>query len=257
MILNDFTHSQAVRPRFRQLAEARRFAETEGHGNKSLNRNCIALFTLALIACSGKPYVVEPEERAESVRTHRLFVASHGWHTGIVVPARDLNEVVPELENRFGAVPYYEVGWGDKKFYQAREATTGLALQAIFRSEGVVLHVVGVPTDPRLFFAGNEVLETCISESGMKSLKAFLAGSFSRDSAGRLSPLSQGLYRDSQFYLGEGRYHLMNTSNKWTAKALRSAGMGISPAFKLTAGSVMSYLRSNPWPCEGAATAPQ
>jgi hypothetical protein len=119
-----------VRLRFRQWAEARRFAETEGNGTKSLNRSCIALFTLALAACSGKPYVVEPEEREESVRTHRLFVASHGWHTGIIVPARELNDVVPELESRFGAVPYYEVGWGDKKFYQAREATTGLALQA-------------------------------------------------------------------------------------------------------------------------------
>jgi uncharacterized protein (TIGR02117 family) len=255
--LNGFSHRQAVRPRFRQLAEARLFAERRGHGNKSLNWICIALFTLALIACSGKPYVVEPEERAGSVRSHRLFVVSHGWHTGIIVSARDLNDVVPELESRFGAVPYYEVGWGDKKFYQAREATTGLALQAIFRSEGAVLHVVAIPGHPQDYFFGSEVLETCVPDAGRISLKSFLSGSFTRDASGQAIALSKGIYRDSQFYLGEGRYNLFNTSNKWTAKALRSAGMDISPAFKLTAGSVMSYLRSNPWPCEGAATAPQ
>jgi uncharacterized protein (TIGR02117 family) len=255
--LNELTHRQTVRLRFRQLAEARRFAETEGNDNRSLNRNCIALFTLVLFACSGKPYVVEPEEHAGSVRSHRLFVASHGWHTGIIVPARDLNDVAPELENRFGAVPYYEVGWGDKKFYQAREATTGLALQAIFRSEGAVLHVVAIPGDPQHYFFGSEVLETCVTDSGLISLNSFLSDSFTRDSSGQVMALSKGIYRNSQFYLGEGRYNLLNTSNKWTAKALRSAGMDISPAFKLTAGSVMSYLRSNQWPCDGAATAPQ
>jgi uncharacterized protein (TIGR02117 family) len=215
-------------------------------------RNCIVLFAVALTACSGKPYVVEPANDAAPFYPKRLFVASHGWHTGIIVPARDLNQVVPELEGRFGPVAYYEVGWGDKKFYQAREGTISLALQAIFRSEGAVLHVVGVPVDPRVFFAGSEVVETCISASGMKSLKAFLSGSFSRDAAGRLIPLSRGIYRDSQFYLGEGRYNLLNTSNKWTAKALRSAGMAISPAFKLTAGSIMNYLRLHRRRCRAA-----
>jgi uncharacterized protein (TIGR02117 family) len=219
------------------------------NANKSLHRNCIVLFALALIACSGKPYVVEPENNTASIYPIRLFVVSHGWHTGIVVPARELNSVVPELESRFGVVPYYEIGWGDKMFYQAREGTTDLALQAIFRSEGAVLHVVAVPTDPRVFFSGSGVTGTCISVAGLKSLKAFLAGSFSRDAAGRLIPLSQGIYRGSQFYLGEGRYHLLNTSNKWTAKALRSAGMDILPAFKLTAGSIMRYLQSNRRPC--------
>jgi hypothetical protein len=37
----------------------------------------------------------------------------------------------------------------------------------------------------------------------------------------------------------------MNTCNKWTAKGLKSAGMDISPMFKLTAGSVMSAVIEN------------
>lgn len=213
----------------------------------------IIVLSLALIACSGKPYVVEPERHDESVRLNRLFVVSHGWHTGLIIPARHLNDVVPELESRFGLVPYYEVGWGDKEFYRAREITTGLTLQAMFWSEGAVLHVVAIPSDPTDYFLGSKVLETCISESELKSLKAFLASSFSRNSTGQVSALSKGIYRESQFYDGEGRYNPLNTSNKWTAKALQSAGMGISPAFRLTAGSVMSYLRSNQRPCGAAA----
>lgn len=241
---------------FRKSRE-RASAETLAAAKRKIIGGGIVLFALALIACSGKPYAVEPEQKGEAVSLNPLFVVSHGWHTGLIIPARHLNDVVPELEGRFGPVPYYEIGWGDKAFYQAREITTGLTLQAIFRSEGAVLHVVAIPGDPRDYFSGSEVLETCIPESGLSSLKTFLAGSFARDSAGRLIALSKGIYRDSQFYHGVGRYNLLNTSNKWTAKALRSAGMDISPAFRLTAGSVMSYLRSNRRPCATAAGALQ
>lgn len=213
---------------------------------------CIVLLALALTACPGNPSTIKPEQHGKAPRLNRVFVASHGWHTGLIVPARPLNNLIPELADRFGSVNYYEIGWGDKEFYQAREITLRLALQAIFRSEGAVLHVVAVPIDPRVYFAGGQVLEICIAESELASLNAFLANSFARGSAGRVVALSRGLYRDSQFYAGKGRYSLLNTSNKWTAKALASAGLDISPAFMLTAGSLMSYLRSNPRPCDTA-----
>jgi len=34
----------------------------------------------------------------------------------------------------------------------------------------------------------------------------------------------------------------MNTCNTWTAKGLKSAGLDISTAFKLSAESIMDYL---------------
>ncbi|MFY3756190.1 DUF2459 domain-containing protein, partial [Escherichia coli] len=39
-----------------------------------------------------------------------------------------------------------------------------------------------------------------------------------------------------------GRYGILNTCNKWTAKGLQSAGIEIEPALKLTAGSVISAM---------------
>ena len=62
--------------------------------------------------------------------------------------------------------------------------------------------------------------------------------------------LGAGIYGDSQFYRGAGEYYLTNTCNKWTAKALQSAGMDISPGFKLTADSVMGYIKE--WQQEAA-----
>ncbi|MGR9085714.1 MAG: TIGR02117 family protein [Gammaproteobacteria bacterium] len=207
------------------------------------------LLTLALFACSGEPFVVEPEHHDPAERLHRLLVTNHGWHTGLIIPARHLNALIPEFEDRFASAAYYELGWGDQDFYQAREIATGLAVQALFWSTGAAIHVVAVPGDPREYFSGSEILEICIDEPGLNSLKAFLANSFAPGIHGQVVELSKGIYRESRFYAGTGRYSLLNTSNTWTAKALKSAGVAINPTFSLTAGSVMHALGADPGEC--------
>lgn len=219
-----------------------------------MSRIRLVLLALALGACSYKPEVVEPRKVHGTARSSLVYVVSHGWHTGLIVPAAPVNGIAPELADRFGAVRYYEIGWGDKGFYQAQEITTGLSLQAMLWSVGTILHVVAVPEDPRRQFAGSEILQTCVSDAELASLRAFLASSFARDSRGRVFERSKGIYGDSQFYDGEGRYHLLNTCNTWTAKALRSAGLEIDPGFKLTARSVMDAVRSKQRPCDMPAT---
>lgn len=205
------------------------------------------IFFVALVvaACSGKPYVVKPaSEPSETIRSYPIFVANHGWHTGLIIPAPYLNQTIPDLKERFGAAAYYEIGWGDKGFYQAQEITTGLSLQAMFWSEGAVMHVVAVPDSPGKYFTHSEVVHACLTSEQMSSLATFVAKSFARDSQGSVVHLKQGIYGNSQFYDGEGRYYLLNTCNKWTAKGLQSAGMNISPSLSLTSESVMSVIRT-------------
>ena len=93
-------------------------------------------------------------------------MVSHGWHAGLIVPASELNQLVPELGLRFGNVPYYELGWGDKGFYQSQEITTGLTLQGMFWSEGAVMHLVAVPHAPKAV-PGNSNL--CLTLFGVQS----------------------------------------------------------------------------------------
>jgi uncharacterized protein (TIGR02117 family) len=205
----------------------------------------IILLTLAITACSGKPYVVKPAlESSDVIRSYPLFVVSHGWHTGLIIPASFLNQTIPDLKDRFGDAAYYEIGWGDKGFYQAQEITTGLTLQAMFWSEGAIMHIVAVPDSPSKYFGQSEVVSTCLTYEQTSSLSTFVSNSFAHDPQRHIVRLKQGIYGNSQFYDGEGRYYLLNTCNKWTAKGLQSAGVDISPSLSLTSESVMSAIRA-------------
>lgn len=204
--------------------------------------------------CTGKPAVVD----ADAARSVPVWVVSHGWHTGLIVPSGPIDARIADLPRRFGRAPpaHYEIGWGDKGFYQAQDVTSGLALRALFRSTGAILHVVAVPErDPRMAFAASEVVETCLTPSQVGSLANFIAASFALDDTGGVVRLGRGLYGESQFYDAVGRYSMLETCNTWTARALEHAGVDVSPAWKLTAGSVMRAIRSGAQACPPEAAA--
>ena len=205
-------------------------------------KNFILLIIIILAGCSAKPYIVSYAEEFEGSGQNEVYVVSHGWHTGFVIPAPEIQGVIPELERRFGNTPYIEFGWGDKGFYQAKETTLGLTLRAIFWPTESVVHSVAVPQKVEEYFSNSEVAKLCLSDGELSALIGFISRSFFRDKSGNLLELQKGIYGDSQFYSGVGDFYLMNTCNRWTAKGLKSIGMDISPKLKLTAGSVMNYL---------------
>jgi uncharacterized protein (TIGR02117 family) len=196
-----------------------------------------------LTACSSKPYAVKYAEMPALTGQEEIYIVSHGWHTGIVVPAKKIQNQLPQLRERFGDIPYIEFGWGDKDYYQAKEITTGLTLNAILWPTESVIHAVAVPMEVDKYFANSVVEILCLRGKEYSSVLRFISESFYKDEHGEIVELKGGIYGNSQFYKGVGNFYFMNTCNKWTAKGLKSAGMDISPTFKLTADSIMDYVR--------------
>ena len=203
----------------------------------------ILIFLLVLYGCSAKPYSVKSQETFSATGGNEVYVVSHGWHTGFVVSIKDIQMKIPKLNNRFASSQYIEFGWGDRRFYQAKESTSGLAMRAAFWPTESVVHVVPVSQNLYQFVPDIEVERLCLTDSELSSLIDFIVNSFYKDNEGEVVELQTGIYGYNQFYKGVGDYYLMNTCNNWTAKGLRSAGMNISTTFKLTAGSVMSYVK--------------
>lgn len=191
--------------------------------------------------CSELPKAHSPDE-IDKVRPHQIFVVSHGWHTGVIVPAAPMLQQSAELRRRFPDAQYFEFGWGDQGFYQAEEITSALTIQALFWPTPSVVHVVSLWAGPSYVFPSAPYQSLCIGDKGLQSLQRFLLASVALDAQQAWQPQGEGLYGDSQFYHGVGQYHLFHTCNTWTAKALQSAGLPLSAHFKLTAGRVMSSL---------------
>lgn len=204
----------------------------------------IIAVVIAILAssCATLPRANRSHTATSGARENRIYVASHGWHTGIILESGNLNELMPSLEKRFPHADYYEIGWGDAGFYQAERITVKITLNAVFLPSDTVVHLVGLNGNPIEYFSTSEVQEVSISDEGMKSLCAFVESSFARDEKGVPKMLGAGLYGDSQFYEGEGKYHFINGCNKWTAKALHSGGVDINPLLKITSASVMGEI---------------
>ena len=204
--------------------------------------NHYLLITLLIAAnvliITTKCFATELEKSAKN----EVYVVNHGWHTGFVVHASEIQKEIPELKQRFGNAPYIEFGWGDKEFYQANEITPDITLKAIFLPTESVLHAVAVSSEADKYFKHSEVHKFCLEDLELKSLVDFISNSFYRDESGSILKLNHGIYGDSQFYKAKGNFHIFNTCNKWTAKGLESTGMKISTTFKLTAGSIMTFL---------------
>lgn len=91
---------------------------------------------------------------------------NHGWHSGIVVERADLLKRLPGLALGEGSL--VEIGWGEERFYQARETTLGMALRAVLQPNASVLQVVPFTGSPPRYFAAAEVAEVGTDEAATR-----------------------------------------------------------------------------------------
>jgi hypothetical protein len=161
------------------------------------------LFCSALAACAHQP-TCEP--------TRTLYVVDHGWHSGIVVEREELVRRLPALAADLPGAPYLEIGWGEERFYRARETTLGMALRAVLRPNPSVLQVVPFSEIPHSTRVHTD-------DAGYAATLDFIAATF-KPQLRRLGPSQYGA---GWFYPAKGSFHLFNTCNNWVNAALDKA----------------------------------
>ena len=172
-----------------------------------------------------------------------VFVVSHGYHAGIVVPRRALAEqssrrglsALGYVATRFAGYDRVEIGWGDEGFYREvptlKSLTVALALRALLRpGNPSVLHVVGIEDDPRAMFPNSDLVRVDLGEAGFERLADKLDATFTRGPDGvRPEELGPGLYGASLFFRANGAFHVLNVCNHWIAGLLDAAGVPTAP----------------------------
>lgn len=206
-----------------------------------MRAGCMLIFASLLAACTAGLVNSTTINECEELRT--FYIINHGIHTGIAVKRKDLTNIVSALENDLDSAEYIEVGWGDERFYQARTATLGLAIQAMLWPTSAVLHVVGIPDTPQRYFPGNEILEISVPQPGYEKLLAYIADTFERTDDGQTTRLGPGLYGNSHFYRAKGDFHAFNTCNTWVAESIETSGYPITSQGIIRAENLLSRLR--------------
>lgn len=204
----------------------------------------LAIFSIALLTGCTKPVseFYPPDPNRTDNKT--IYIVNHGLHTGIVLPKKDADPYIHSFDD-FKSASYLEVGWGDETYYQSEKDTLWMGIRALFWPTDSVLHVAALQTDPETYFPNNEVIELTLSKRGFIRLVEFIDRSFALNEKKQIIKLGSGLYGTSSFYRAEGRFHLFNNCNSWSAKAIRSSGFPISTFYVFSADDLMYQLKQN------------
>ncbi|MEX0739526.1 MAG: DUF2459 domain-containing protein [Pseudohongiella sp.] len=204
------------------------------------------ILLLTLTACLGPAAGLYPADPA--LRPVPVYLTAHGWHVGIVVEAE---RVLPQLpdSSHYPNGRWLEFGWGDADYYPNPDPGAGLLLKAALLPTSTVMHIVGFDQPVQQRFPYSETVPLQLSSEGMQALAEFLATHMQADDDGQAIYEQPGLYGESAFFAARGIYLLPHTSNMWSARALRSAGLPITPIYAVTQSNLM-------WQAEAASAEP-
>ena len=189
-----------------------------------LKRMSVAsLVPLALLALASSAGCAAPVAGlwppSPDARTVTVHVSVDQWHAMIAIPAED----------RAGSAAFEEWGFAQRAWYlEGRQGAIDAVGAMLWPSEGVVevaraggLWADRTPQPPAEVFAFR------LDEEGHRRLRAHLAATVA-------APEPVATIGSSRFYRARREYHLFNTCHPWAARALRAAGLPLSPGAALT-----------------------
>ena len=193
-------------------------------------RRGLASLVLLALPCLGSPPARRPAGRPvprppDTARRVPIYVVSNGWHTEIVVREATLPDGRWPARALPGAsVPRGRVGGpgrlSGRPSHPAARAPGGLRV-AGQRAPGHRLRRADLGAVPR----ARRRRASAVGRRPSGALARFIEASLAGDGEGRLVRLEPGWTASSAFYPARGRFHLLNTCNAWTARALRAAGL--------------------------------
>ncbi|MBU3741120.1 MAG: DUF2459 domain-containing protein [Candidatus Kapabacteria bacterium] len=175
---------------------------------------------LALLVAATLP-LRRAHAPTESSQPHVIALINHGYHMGLVLPARtEAYDLVREF-GLAGSGDVVEIGWGDSTFYTMNAAfDLGLATKALFGgSRSSVFHLVLRHRDP-----ANDV-PLGASATDLAVIVTTLRRTTKRHDDGRPWVIGNGHYGPSSVFVrAHGAYSVLNTCNQWTSDMLLATG---------------------------------
>lgn len=132
-----------------------------------------------------------------------------------------------EFPSQVSHAPYISFGWGDRAYYTEVESWDDLNLKTALRAACLptvsAMHVQYLLTKPD---PGETTIPLQLTEAQIKFLVHYILSSVQKNGEGQ-GILIPGVsrYKTDRFYEAYGTYHMFNTSNNWTNRALKKMGI--------------------------------
>lgn len=197
----------------------------------------VLALVLSIVASTrdAQPELFPPKPGEPSLK---IFVVSHGFHTGLIISRTDLSRLGVDLKlaaiasvaQTFSNYDSLEIGWGDANFYRyapsLSSVSVGMAIKALMMpGNRSVLHVVGLKDAPRVNFPRSEIAEISVSASGFAALVTLLDRTFEKANSGEPIDEGHGLYGPSRFFAAQGEFGIWRVCNHFVSELLRAAGL--------------------------------
>jgi len=199
--------------------------------------NLLLLLVLLPVACSSSADI-----RVDSGDSIPVYVVNYGFHTDLMIRTKDIPAgALPFSENLFRST-YVQMGWGDRDWIMA-PADPGMCvvLKAVFLRTASAMRVERSDYPPDRIPGSVDVVQLRVAEGGFRGLLEYISGTLVRKPDGEVTELQHGEF--SAYYATEPKYHMFNTCNVMTMRALERAGFPVSPWRSLTAGSAIGQAR--------------
>lgn len=157
-----------------------------------------------------------------------VALITHGWHTDIAVPADEISGQLTRFRALFPGAHMLVFSYGKRTFMIAPVHSLGEWIIGPFPGPAAI-EVSAISTDAATAYGPAHVQRLPLPPGGPARLSAFLWRAFAKNPAGAPIYIAQGNWPGSLFYEASTPYGLLHTCNRWSAEALRAAGLPVHP----------------------------
>ncbi len=177
-------------------------------------------------------------------RYRTVIIIQSYYHTGILLELDAETRGKLDLARYFIRYRNIDIGWGEEVFYQDPSFTLSKGARAVLCPSRSVIRAEGFNQDiDDVVGTSDRAMRFRITDDQYDRLCAFINASLTRNVKGEAVVVSSHDSGAVLFFKSPHTYCLFNTCNTWIAKALKRAGIEISPACVVTASTLFSRLK--------------
>jgi hypothetical protein len=200
---------------------------------------------LAALLLAPRPGVAQPPA-PRGADAEVIYVVRRGWHVEVGFTVADMEPPLNSVAKQFPGVRYLFFGFGDRRYFLAKDRNAPVLLAALWPGPGMIL-VTALGAPPQDAFGASQVVSLAVARDQAHGAQAFVWQSLEKQASDETEDSVQsyapGPYDGSLYFSTPLKYSAAHTCNTWVAEALKAAALPIRSRGVVFAGQLWSQVQ--------------